>query len=263
MLTIDDRHRLKDFGMYVSSGFADPNAPEFNEVLLNVPGRPGRVLVKEEIGIRKIQLPIQFIHYGSIYTQEKLNRFSDLFYDDEGKRKEVKLSLDHWQNKYVLGFLASPIDSNRSDIIGGMNLEFVCYDPYKYSPVLGEEIAWGSEEITFESHYILGHEGAVGLVSVTSNTSVDVYVDGLVVYPTIEIQGTASNLTIKNDGQSINFPDFVNSNWEVERFNSWQNGQERFVNAHKFKLHKGRNTIEVTGDNLDIQIRIRYRDKYK
>ncbi|MFL2116270.1 phage tail domain-containing protein [Marinilactibacillus psychrotolerans] len=263
MLTIDDEYRLEDFGMYVSSGFADPNTPQFSDTTLKVPKKPGRTLIRQVTDIREIELPIQFAHYRNTDTQGKLDKLSDLFYDDEGNRKRVKISLDHWQGKYVYGYLANPISSDRSDIIQSLNLSFICYDPYKYSPVYSDEILWGSEELTFESQYILGHEGSDGLVSVTDNTSINVYVDGLVVYPTIELQGTANRLTITNSGQSIVFPDFNDSNWIVERFNSWQDDQERFISAYKFKLNKGKNTIQISGSDMNLQIRIKYKDLYK
>lgn len=263
MITIDDQYRLEDFGLRATMGYTDPTTVGFMEKVQPIPGKPGVHLFGEDVDVRLFSVPFKLANESHEDIDQKLNKLADLFYDHDGKRVAKKITLDHWGGKYVMGYLDTQISSDRRLYHANLTLDFVCYDPYKYSPVLADEVTWGSEVITFNSGYLLGHEGADGLVTVTGNTSLNVYVDGLNVYPEIEISGSANNLRLMANGQTIQLPNFTNSNWVIERFNAWQNSQERFVDARKFKLNHGSNQIQVTGSNVNIQIRIKVRDTYK
>lgn len=263
MITIDNQYRLEDFGLKATMGYSDPTTVGFSEKVQSIPGKAGVHLFGEDVDVRLFSVPFKLVNDGHDDIQEKLDRLADLFYDYDGNRIAKKIALDHWGGKYVMGYLDTQIASDRRLFLADLTLDFVCYDPYKYSPVLADEVTWGSEEITFDSQYILGHEGSGGLVSITNNTSVDVYVDGLNMYPEIEISGSANDLRLNTNGQTIQLPNFSNSSWIIERFNAWQNGQERFIDARKFKLNHGSNSIQVSGSDMNLQIRIKVRDMYK
>ncbi|WP_161877859.1 distal tail protein Dit [Alkalibacterium sp. MB6] len=263
MITIDDNYRLEDFGLRAVMDYTDPSTIGFSEVVQKIPGRPGVRFIKEEIDVRQLSVPFKLTNRNHVDINEKLDRLADLLYDEDGHRKEVKIKLDHWQGKYVMGYVASPIISDRRLFLSNLTLDFVCYDPNKYAEIEAEEILWGSEIIDFTSSYLLGHEGSTGQIQVTSNQTLDIFLDGLSIYPVIEITGTANNLKLTTNGQSVELPNFSNTTWQIERFNAWRNGQEVFVDAHKFKLSKGANKVTVTGSNMNFNLNIRVRDRYK
>lgn len=263
MITINDSFRLEGFGLKAIMDYSDPSTVGFSEITQKIPGRPGVRFIKEEVDMRHISIPFKLINANHIDINEKLDRLADLLYDGDGHRKEVKIKLDHWQGKYVMGYVASPLISDRRLFLSNLTLDFVCYDPNKYAEIEAEEILWGSEVIDFTSSYKLGHEGSTGQVQLTGNQTLDIFLDGLSIYPVIEISGSATNLKLTANGQTIELPNFTNANWRIERFNAWRNAQEVFVEAHKFKLNKGANKVSVTGSNMNINLNIRVRDRYK
>lgn len=265
MITIDDKHRLEDFNMRATEEYYDSVSFPFTENTLQVPRNNMTVLVNERAQPRNLTIPIKVRNTGHVDLEEKMQQFTDLFFDDYGERKEVKVSLDHWQGKFVWAYLANELSTDRRRGLGSLDLDLICYDPYRYSGALASEILWGTEKVDFTSHYEMGHEGTPSSMDITGSgtTTVELTVDGFAVYPDITIQGSSEALTLSVHGEKIELPAFTNTTWRIGRFKTFRNNQETFLNARRFRLVKGKNVVSVTGNNKNIKLTITFRDMYK
>lgn len=265
MITIDDQYRLDDFGLKVIDVFEDPSSTPFTENTMQVPRNDITLLISELSQPRPIKVIANMNKPTHLDIEVTLNKLVNILYDDEGKRKKLKLSLDHWQGKYVYAYIATEVRSDRRRNLGSVELNFICYDPNRYSGVFANEVMWGSEVIDFTSSYKLGHEGNPEGTQVSGNAEerIELTVDGLTVYPKIIVEGSSNALQIIANGQTINLPSFTNSNWVIEQFTTTRNSQEVFVNARKFKLKPGKNTVILRGNNKNFKINFEYRDRYK
>lgn len=265
MITIDDQYRFEDLGLKVLDVYDDPSSASFVENLVQVPRNDTTLLISEQSRPRTIRL-VANMHKSTLLDIEvALNNLMDLFYDNEGKRKKIKLRLDHWQGKFVYAYIAAEIKSDRKRHLVSVELNFICYDPSRYSEVLASEVTWGSELIDFTSNYSLGHEGSPVDTQVTGSTetNISLSVDGLNVHPKIIINGSSDDLQIIANGETINVPSFNNSKWVIEQFTTTKNGQEVFINSRKFKLVRGSNDVILRGNNKDFKISFEFRDRYK
>jgi len=127
-------------------------------------------------------------------------------------------------------------------------------------------VTWGSTDITFESDYLFGHTNdfAGSPIKVTRPQTLNITNSGLVVTPIIEIDGTANNLTLSSNGHSFTLPDFNNEKWiiDFEKYVVFRNGQETMIEIRNFELLQGNNSISVNGNNINIDLRIKFRDKF-
>ena len=265
MITIDDKYRLEDFDMRALEVFEDPTTTPFRQNVVQVPRSNRTLLISEQSEPRPIQIVARFNKDTHLDIESALNKFADIFYDGDGKRKEIKISFDHWQGKFAYGYLADNLNARRVRQAGSLEINLICYDSNRYAGVKANEVLWGSEMIDFTSHYTLGHEGNITDIDVngSSDLQIPIYVDGLSIYPMIIIEGSSNALQIIANGQIISLPDFTNNKWIIEQFTSTKNGQEVFVNARKFKLNPGMNTVTLRGSNKNFEISLDYRDRYK
>ena len=264
MITINDTHRLEDYGMKATNDFEDPITFPFSENTNRVARSDKIILINENVEPRPLRIPIRVEGETHLEFEATFNKFKKLFYDDFGKRKEVKIEVDHWQGKFVNAHLGTNLYSDRIRPLAFFTLEFICYDPFKYSKTKADEILWGTEKIYFTSDYEMGHEGSPSSYQVTGSgtQNITVTVSGLAVFPKININGTSGPLLLEANGEQIELPPFTDTRYNIERFKSTRNGQEVFINARRFYLKPGKNTIRVTGNNKNFTLGIEFRDRY-
>lgn len=261
LFTVDDRYKPEDFDLRVLDVFEDPTSADFSRNLLDIPNQAGRRLVNEKIETRPIQIAAKFYEDDHVDVNQKLNDLKSIFQDENGKYKEIKLEIDHWQNKYVKAHLATPIDSDRKRMSGELTLDFICYDPLKYSTINASEIAWGNEVIDFTSSYKMGHTGVEASKHVNTSTSLNIEVDGLTFAPVFKLDGRSDSVTFELNGQSFTLGQF-NGVWEIEQYSAKLNGQERFVDNRRLKLKQGQNELKITGSNMNFDLDVDFRDRY-
>jgi len=267
MVTLDDKYTFKDFGLIPLLGHSHPITSNFTNKTLKIPGKAGEYFFGTEIESKPFSIPLGVIERDRNLLQQKLNSLVAFLFDSYGKPRSIKMSFDYEPDVYYTVMIDGSIPIDRALISAQFEIPFIAHDPYKYSKVLADEITWGSEVITFESHYLLGHEGSDGLMRITEPfSSIDVYVDGLAIKPIIEIDGTTTALSIYLDEYEINLPAFSDSNWVIDcdKYTVLKDGVNAFglVGLRDFILQPGMNYIGVYADTLDINIRIKSRDKY-
>lgn len=266
MITLDGR-RLEDFGYRAYLEHEHPATPNIYPKTMNIPGRPGTWNFGAEIGIRQINIPVRIQESDKVTMQQKQNDFIAFLFDGYGKPRQIKLTFDYEPDKYYMVELEGHITPSMVSHFRYIGIPFVAHDPYKYSNINANEVVWGSTEITFEAHYLLGHTNDFGggKVKVTGNKKLNLSVSGLAVQPIFEIEGTANNLTINANGHSFTLPDFSNTKWVVDfnRFVVFRNNTETFLrDISVFYLMPGSNEINVTGTNINIDMQVKFKDRY-
>lgn len=267
MITMDDKYRLKDFGLIAEVGHENPITPKIENKTLPIPGRAGLWDFGSEIKEKEISIPVACVGHDRINLQQKLNDFVAFLCDEFGKPREIKVVFDYEKDKFYTVKLAEQLNPERIIHLGRFMLPFVANDPFKYSRLFGDEIVWGSKVVTFEWHYLLGHEGddASSGFKVTSPTTVNVNVDGIAVQPVFEINGTTNNLKIECGKYSFTLPNFSNAKWiiDFEKYTVTRNGQEQILDGiNDFFLMPGNNAIKIISTFININIKIKHKDKY-
>lgn len=266
MITMNDSYRLGDFGLFPLQEHEHPMTPVIENKTLSIPRKAGLYYFGTEIGERRFSIPIGTVNMNRNELQRNLRKFVAFLFDQYGQPKGIKIVFDYEPDKYYTVKCDDPLLPSRLVHASEFELPFTAYDPFAHSNVYADEITWGNQTITFESHYLLGHEGSDGLVSVTSPTTLDIFVTGYAVKPIIEISGSATNLTVTNNGQSFSLPSFSNADWVIDcdRYTVSKNGQSAFgeVSLREFWLNEGSNAVQLTGNNIDIDIRIKFRDRW-
>lgn len=198
----------------------------------------------------------------------RADRFVSLFLDERGIPKVVKMVLDFDPNYFYYVKLASP-PTNERDVIYRTNmleLNLIANPGVKFSNVENDEVTWGSEEIVFVGGgYTMGHENYGASFKVSSNSPVPIKVAGLSLKPTIILKGSANNLVIENKGNKINVGSFTNKTWRIETENyiAYEGGVERIIPMDRdWYLHNGDNNVIFRGTGIDLDVTIRFRDRW-
>lgn len=265
MITLDG-YKLEYFGLSCEKQ-TNPMTPNFANKTLSIPGRDGLYNFGSEIKERSLEFNLAAIDKDKNFLQQKLRAFTSFLFDAYGKPREIKLIYNYEPDKYYMVKVSSEIDPDRVMRTGKFNLKFTAYNPYAYSVALADETTWGSEVITFESHYTFGHDGTVGTIHLdTDSEDLKYFVDGLSVKPIIEITGSATGLVLFTGEYQLEFQDFTDSDWVIdcEKYTVLKNGHNAFneVNLREFILIPGMNRIGSYGDMIDLDIRFKVRDKY-
>lgn len=261
---MDDVYRLEDFGIRGYQDHDHPATPDYESKTLTIPGMAGRWDFGTELRSRPFNLFFKTSAEDRSELQRKLNKFIAFLHDEYGSPRTIKVSFDYEPDKHYFMKVNEPISPERLMHANKYPVSFIAHDPYKYSNELSEDVTWGSEAITFEYNYLLGHEGLGGSVKVTGPQSIDIDVEGLAVQPVFDIEGTANNLTLSANGHSFSLPNFTNTLWSIdfEKYSVFRNGQETMIEIRDFYLMPGRNKISITGSNINVDLRIKFRDKF-
>ncbi|MEN2765839.1 phage tail domain-containing protein [Ornithinibacillus xuwenensis] len=266
MLSIDGVHIEKDLGLHLLESSNEPILPSTRDNVVSIPGKHGayafKAYMSEKTFFQEVLIPTQATLFD---VQNIIRKITPLILDQYGNPKEVELKWDYDPDKYYRGVFSGYVSIDRIHRAGKFYLPFTAYDPYAYSVVYADEVTWGSEVLTFESSYELGHTGTDGITKIIAPTTLNAFLDGYAVKPIFEISGSADNLTVTNGEQSFSLPSF-NGDWVIdcERYTVTKNGTNVFseVSLREFWLNKGSNFIVIGGFNLDIKIRMKFRDRY-
>lgn len=267
MIKIDGVHLTNDLGLKVLADSTDEMLPSTQDYTVNIPGRHGDYVFKAYFQPRQFDVSIIIPPQSSRMDVQLIARqISRMFLDQRGNPKDVELIYDYEPDKHYNVRFNGSIEIDRIMRMGAFEFTLTAYDPFAYSNVYSDEITWGSEVITFEYQYLLGREGLGGAVAINAPTTLSVPVDGYAIKPVFEISGSATALTVSTNGKSFALPSFTNASWVIdcEKYTVLKNGANAFgdVELREFLLNTGGNNVAITGTNININMRIKFRDKY-
>lgn len=265
MIILDGRN-ISEFGFEVEPGQEDPITPKFERKTIPIPGRSGLWDFGTEIREKSFAYPLKMYDRFHDNMQSAYNKLVAFLFDEYGQPRPIKLVREYEPDKFYTVKAVQQLIPDRLVEESDLILPLVADDPYKYSNIYADEVTWGSTDVFFtNTTYTYGHTNDfVGSTKVTSPQTFNITNSGLVVTPIIELDGTANNLTLSANGHSFSLPDFSNTKWiiDFERYVVFRNGQDTMIEIRDFKLLKGTNAISVTGSNININLRVKFRDRF-
>lgn len=262
-----DGVRLADIGVHVLAPSQEPMVPILRNQVLTVPERHGSYDFGAYLGERNLDIACGFNNQASLGDSQRLIRdLTRLLFDNYGRPKTVEVIYDYEPDIFYMARLSSTVPLERIVRAGKFTLPMIAYDPFGYSRVTSDEVTWGSETITFEYNYLLGHEGTGGMIEINSPSEVPIDVEGVSASPIFEIDGSAAELTVSANGYSFALPEFSEESWvlDFEKYTVTRGGDNAFneVPLRDFVLETGSNVINVAGKDISVEMRIKFRDKF-
>lgn len=265
MIILDGTH-ISELGFEAEPFYEDPITPFLEHKTVAIPGRVGFWDFGTESREKPFAFNLTLHNRFQDNIQSAYNKLVKLLFDEYGRAKTIKLVREYEPDKFYYVKVAEQLIPERLVDEGRLILRLIAFDPFKYSKNYADEITWGSKEITFESEFLLGHTNDFGggSVHVTGPQSFNITVSGIAVQPTIYIEGSANNLTLSANGHSFSLPNFTNEIWEIDvnHYVAFRNNQETIIDIREFFLLPGDNKIQIDGDNIDIELSVKFRDKY-
>ncbi len=265
MITLDGK-TLKELGLIPLKEHLNPILPATQDMTLDMPEIHGLYHFNSKMGSKSFSIPVLIAEDNRNEVQTVATNLAAFLLDQYARPREIELKFIYEPDKFYKVKFTGQIDPERYGRLSNFVLPFTAYDPFKYAIVYAEELTWGNEELTFESMYTFGNTGTDGTVTITSPTSLNAYVEGYAIKPIIEISGSADNLTVTNGEQSFSMPSFSNVIWTIDcqsyTVKKYDANGFNDVRLREFILQPGSNEIKVDGTNINITMRIKYRDKW-
>jgi predicted phage tail component-like protein len=269
MITFIDENGVtktpNDFSLAALPNHEHEAIPETNDRTLSIQERDGLLYYGSDLGARYFNIPmIVKPQEGKSFLQARIRDFSAFMFNGYGKPKKIKLIFDYESDKFYYVRFSGRLVPERLFRMAQFDLPLVAYDPYALSLVTNNDIMWGSEEITFNSSILLGHEGGETYTITSPRTIKEVVNGNQSLSPVFNISGTGTNVSIETNGKSFSLGTFTNTEWVIDGSNYTvkKNGVDDFLVNNFLELNYGDNEITVNGSNLNLTLQVTFRDKY-
>lgn len=229
----------------------------------HIPGQTGDWYFGSEMGARDYVFTLRVLDNNLTSLDEKIDKLNDILFDVYGKPQLLEIRFDYNQ-KVVYAYFSEPVAPTTASILAKMSLKFTSFDGRKYSRNKASEVLWGSTSINFQSNYKLGDTGTgANGITITANKSIDSYVDGKAVKPSIKLVGSGTNVKITCAGKSITVGTFSNQTVTIdtEMFVAYFGGVERMIDMDDFYIVPN-SKINVTGTGMNFVLTIDYQNVY-
>ena len=263
MITLDGKH-IEEFGYRALLDHYHEAIPNIRRKTMTIPGMSGRWDFGSELESKPFEIPIQALSDSSVSLQALQNELVAFLMDEFGNPRELKMVFDYEQDKfYTVKIDGAVAPVLRAHILRNKTLPLIAHDPFKYSNVESDSYYWGNKVITFEYPYTF-EKDVIDEFEITEPKTKFIDIDGVAVQPVFEITGSADNFKIWNDNYEINVGSFSDMSWEIDCKNyvSYKNGIESIIDMSHFYLMPGNNPLRFTGTNIDLSIKINFREKY-
>lgn len=236
------------------------HSPSVREYEDEASGRPGTIDYGSEWGPRQIDLKIDIVPDSDPFKVRQSKLLSWL-----NPTKDVgMLIFDDVPGRYYLAKFNGRLGSQQFNTYGQFEYSMKCYDPYAYSIVTNDEVTWGSEVITFNDDYLMGHEGG-DVKTITANTSYNVVVSGTEpVQPIITISGTGTNVKVSAHGKEFTIGSLDGASWVIDcqKYLVKKNGALSSIEGEFLQLEPGDNEIAVNGSGMNFTMQTTFRDQF-
>lgn len=263
-LTFDDSYTLSSFGMKNMEGNEKQLLGDISSKTQNIPGVRGLYDFGDEVGAFKEKFPILVLANDPLDRSYRLREFTNFILDDYGYPRLMKIQKSSEPDVYYWGKVTTPSIPKLYSNAGSFTLEVICLEGIKHGSTSANDILWGSTKVRFNAGYTLGNTGTgANGITITSNQSIDSYVDGKAVKPSIKLVGSGTNVKITCAGKSITVGTFSSQTVTIdtEMFVAYFGGVERLIDMDDFYIVPN-SKINVTGTNMNFVLTIDYQNVY-
>jgi phage-related protein len=259
-LTLDGK-RPEELGLKLLQEHQHPALPETRDRSVEIPGKHGAYDFGADLGVRPFELPFLVNQFEKVDVQQKVREFTRLLVSPNGRPKTVELIFDYEPDKaYTVRYTGSlPID--RLVRMGEFVLPLTAFDPYAYHTTSTEDIIMDSDtsvmsEVLLDSVYSF---------NVASPQTLEVHNFSYYnTYPTIEIKGSFTSLTLSSNGKSFSFGPQSNKTIEVSQFETKIDGVNSLsaMTGESLEFIEGFNDVVITGSNINATITFKFKPRY-
>lgn len=252
---------LESFGLFAYPEHTNPSSADF---LFNTEKIQSNIWLFGSIRDTKVATIPCFFEGNQMQFQIILNQLNEFFFDEFMKPIMLKISFDYETDRYMHMYLSEPFDLSRNYDNKEISLSFIAFDSKKYSKDKASDITWGSTTINFKSNYKLGNTGSgANGITITSNTTLDTFVDGKAVKPSVKLVGTGTNVKIACAGRVIDVGTFTGKTIiiDTEQFIAYFNGVETLIDMDDFYIVPS-SKVSITGTNMNFTLTIDYQNVY-
>ncbi|WP_181349386.1 phage tail domain-containing protein [Thalassobacillus sp. CUG 92003] len=268
--SIDGVHFTDDLGIIHREGSAHPISPGFRSSTVEIPGRPGVYDFGGRPDVREFELACMIPRNETLYgVQEKAREIARVLLDDYGRPKTARLIYDYEPDKFYNVRLVNGVSLERVVKAGEFTLPLTAHDPWAYSVRDNSDgvPTWGSDDVTFEYHYLLGNEETGdNTFTITADKVIEAKIRGYAVRPIFDINGSAGDAHFQLNGKQFDLPSFSNESWTIdgERYTVKHNGQNGMpdFSGEFLELLPGDNEIHIWGYGMNFDLTVKFRDRF-
>jgi phage-related protein len=262
MLSIDGVHIEKDLGLHLLADSNEPMLPNTRDISLSIPGRHGEYTFDSYLEARTLFPVILIPSQVDLNEVQRITReVSKLILDPYGKPKEVTLIYDYEPDKCYKAKFSGYIAIDRIAKTGRFPIPFKASDPYAYHTVSTDEITMDSDT-SILSDVLLD---SVYSFHVTSPQTLSVHNFSYYnTYPTIEIVGSFTSLTLSANGKSFSFGSQTNKTIDISEFETKINSLNNLsaMAGDPLEFVEGFNDVVVSGTGLNVKITFKFKPRY-
>jgi len=269
MITMNNGAEIKrfdDFGFDVELDHTNPSTAKTKQRTLAIPGKVGLWDFGIEIEAKEFNFNLKMHERRYEVAQENFNQLVLFLFDSRGKPKELEIIFDYELDKFYKVKVNGDLSVDRDEFEKVMPINFIAFDPNKYSIIKQSELYWDSEVLTLGSFvYFMDDKGASASTQITASTVLDIEVLGQDVKPYINITGTGTSIMIRCGDGYVNVGTHAASTTigiDCERFVAYINGVETMLDMNEFWLKRGSNDVSIIGVNMNFTVSFDYRDKW-
>lgn len=236
---------------------------DFSHKSEHIPGRQGDWYFGSESRTKEYVFGANALVSDLTTLDGKIEALNNVLFDAFGKPQLLEIYLDY-THKMFYAYFSEPVSVTTETLLAELQLKFISFDGKKYSKDKASDITWGSTTINFKSNYKLGNTGSgANGITITNNTTLDTFVDGKAVKPSIKLVGTGTNVKIACSGRVINVGTFTSKTIiiDTEQFIAYFNGVETLIDMDDFYIVPN-SKVSVTGTNMNFTLTIDYQNVY-
>ncbi|OLO40321.1 hypothetical protein BTR23_07480 [Alkalihalophilus pseudofirmus] len=265
MMIILDGVTTKELGLRVLRDYEDPSLPQTIDNTVIIPDRHGEYDFGANMGRKEFYLPIFLESQETRYERDiKIDQLKQILLDSRGKPRYFDLVFEERKDrKYRVRYSgALPVDTLLTH--ARFTLPLIAFeDPFANFIISSEEIIWDSDtpfmsDVPLDAHYIY---------DITSPETLTIHNFGtMIAKPIIEIEGSASTITLSANGKSFSFDSFSESKIIVDdyKYTVTKNGENHLfdMTGDFLNLETGANEVTVSGSSLNVKITFKFYAKY-
>lgn len=264
---------LQDKGITVLLSSDEPALPSMRNVSVSVPGRHGAYDFGAYLEPREFTLNCVFPRQSYTDLKRHIREFNQLFVDEYGRPKTVKLRFGDEVDKFYNVRLTGGIPVERVAERGFITINLTAFDPYAYASA----IAFDQEPIEYDNGYeydtglmypntqIVEWKNTIQLAGVHNYsyyaTPLNIVIAGKVINPKVTINGktTVFNLTL-NEQERLT----INSESMLifKEFNEIKTNMYQSIRGDFLFLNEGDNHIIFEGGTPNATINISWKHKF-
>jgi phage-related protein len=260
VITLDGK-TAEELGLIVLAGSQEPVLPSTRDRVVTIPGRHGAYDFGGELDVRDFEIKCVLKSQSTLEeTQRKVREITSLLVEGNGRPRTVSLRYDYEPDKEYSVRYSGSLAIERIIRMGKFTLPMTAFDPYAYHTTSTEEIVMDSDTSVM-SDVLLDAEYSF---NVTSPQTLKVHNFSYYnIYPTIEIKGSFTSLTLSANGKSFSFGS-QSGTIEVSQYETKIDGVNSLsaMTGDSLEFVEGFNNVVITGSGINATITFKFKPKY-